>query len=150
MAVMSQGFDDEAAESAVKQGFAFGLTIVAAALLFVAGVISVFVGISALNKDTLLVLGQDYVFELNLTAWGWIHIVIGVLAVIIAGGLAIGADWARVAAIIIAALSIITQFLWLPHYPAWSILIIALDVILIWAVCSWNPRQVTHGRTARR
>ncbi|WP_249154784.1 DUF7144 family membrane protein [Gordonia polyisoprenivorans] len=147
---MSQGFDDEAAESAVKQGFAFGLTIVAAALLFVAGVISVFVGISALNKDTLLVLGQDYVFELNLTAWGWIHIVIGVLAVIIAGGLAIGADWARVAAIIIAALSIITQFLWLPHYPAWSILIIALDVILIWAVCSWNPRQVTHGRTARR
>lgn len=147
---MSQGFDDEAAESAVKQGFAFGLTIVAAALLFVAGVISVFVGISALNKDTLLVLDQDYVFELNLTAWGWIHIVIGVLAVIIAGGLAIGADWARVAAIIIAALSIITQFLWLPHYPAWSILIIALDVILIWAVCSWNPRQVTHGRTARR
>ncbi|OPX08257.1 hypothetical protein [Gordonia sp. i37] len=147
---MSQRFDDEAAESAVKQGFAFGLTIVAAALLFVAGVISVFVGISALNKDTLLVLGQDYVFELNLTAWGWIHIVIGVLAVIIAGGLAIGADWARVAAIIIAALSIITQFLWLPHYPAWSILIIALDVILIWAVCSWNPRQVTHGRTARR
>lgn len=147
---MSQGFDDEAAESAVKQGFAFGLTIVAAALLFVAGVISVFVGISALNKDTLLVLGQDYVFELNLTAWGWIHIVIGVLAVVIAGGLAIGADWARVAAIIIAALSIITQFLWLPHYPAWSILIIALDVILIWAVCSWNPRQVTHGRTARR
>ncbi|MGX7695250.1 hypothetical protein [Gordonia polyisoprenivorans] len=147
---MSQGFDDEAAESAVKQGFAFGLTIVAAALLFVAGVISVFVGISALNKDTLLVLDQDYVFELNLTAWGWIHIVIGVLAVVIAGGLAIGADWARVAAIIIAALSIITQFLWLPHYPAWSILIIALDVILIWAVCSWNPRQVTHGRTARR
>ncbi|WP_338837152.1 DUF7144 family membrane protein [Gordonia polyisoprenivorans] len=148
--MMSQGFDDEAAESAVKQGFAFGLTIVAAALLFVAGVISVFVGISALNKDTLLILGQDYVFELNLTAWGWIHIVIGVLAVIIAGGLAIGADWARVAAIIIAALSIITQFLWLPHYPAWSILIIALDVILIWAVCSWNPRQVTHGRTAGR
>lgn len=147
---MSQGFDDEAAESAVKQGFAFGLTIVAAALLFVAGVISVFVGISALNKDTLLVLGQDYVFELNLTAWGWIHIVIGVLAVVIAGGLAIGADWARVAAIIIAALSIITQFLWLPHYPAWSILIIALDVILIWAVCSWNPRHVTHGRTAGR
>ncbi|MGC5246727.1 DUF7144 family membrane protein [Gordonia sp. DT219] len=141
---MGNSFDGAAAGSPVKRGFVFGISIVAAALLFVAGVISILAGISALNKDTLLVLNDDYVFKLDLTSWGWIHLIIGILAVIIAGGLVVAADWARVAAIIIAALSIITQFLWLPYYPAWAILIIAIDVIVIWAVASWKPNALAE------
>lgn len=49
------------------------------------------------------------------------------------------ATWARAAAIVIASFSIITQFLWLPHYPVWAILIIALDVLVIWAAATVQP-----------
>ncbi|KAF0968882.1 MULTISPECIES: DUF7144 family membrane protein [Gordonia] len=133
---------DQQANSSAKQGFAFGISIVAAALLFVAGLVSVFQGISAIANDELFVVGRDYVFEFDLTAWGWIHMILGIVGILVAGGLAVGADWARIAAIVIASLSIIAQFLWLPYYPAWAILIIVLDLIVIWAVSTWNPNNV--------
>ncbi|MCZ4653002.1 hypothetical protein O4157_16440 [Gordonia amicalis] len=133
---------DQQANSSAKQGFAFGISIVAAALLFVAGLVSVFQGISAIANDELFVVGRDYIFEFDLTAWGWIHLILGIVGILVAGGLAVGADWARIAAIVIASLSIIAQFLWLPYYPAWAILIIVLDLIVIWAVSTWNPNNV--------
>lgn len=113
----------------------------AAALLFVAGLVSIFQGISAIANDDLFVAGQNYIFEFDLTTWGWIHLILGIVGVLVAGGLAVGADWARISAIIIASLSIIAQFLWLPYYPAWAILIIVLDLIVIWAVSTWNPNN---------
>ncbi|MGW0037459.1 DUF7144 family membrane protein [Gordonia sp. NPDC003376] len=137
---MSESNTDREINSATKEGFAVGISIVAAALLFVAGIVAVFQGISAVNQDNLLVFTNDYIFKFNLTSWGWIHIVLGIIAVIVAGGLVVGSDWGRVAAILIASLSIIAQFLWLPYYPVWAIIIIILDVIVIWAVASWKPR----------
>ncbi len=67
------------------------------------------------------------------------------LGIVILGvGLALftGAGWARVSAIVVAAVSILANFLWLPYYPWWSLLIIALDVVVIWAVSTWKPEQV--------
>ena len=125
-----------------KEGFAFGISIVAAALLFVAGLVAVFQGISALANDDLFVVGAEYVYKFDLTTWGWIHLIIGILAIIVAGWLAVGADWARISAIIIASISIIAQFLWLPYYPLWAILIIALDLVVIWAVATWKPSNI--------
>ena len=136
---------DRQANSSAKSGFAFGISIVAAALLFVAGLVAVFQGISALANDEVFVRTPNYVFEFDLTTWGWIHLILGIIAILIAGGLAVGADWARVSAIIIASLSIIAQFLWLPYYPAWAILIIVLDLIVIWAVATWKPNDVYNG-----
>ncbi|AZG47406.1 DUF7144 family membrane protein [Gordonia insulae] len=133
---------DHDANVGAKEGFAFGISIVAAALLFVAGLVAVFQGISAIANDDLFVAGPKYVYEFDLTTWGWIHLIIGVLAIIIAGGLAVGADWARISAIIIASISIIAQFLWLPYYPLWAILIIALDLVVIWAVATWKPSNI--------
>lgn len=124
---------------AAKQGWAIGIAIVAAALLFVAGLVGVFQGISGIANDDILVVGQEYIYQFDLTTWGWIHLIVGVLAIIIAGGLAVAATWARAAAIVIASFSIITQFLWLPHYPVWAILIIALDVLVIWAAATVQP-----------
>ncbi|NDK89598.1 hypothetical protein GYA93_08410 [Gordonia desulfuricans] len=137
---MSESNTDKQINAATKEGFAVGISIVAAALLFVAGIVAIFQGISAVNNDNLLVFTEDYIFEFNLTSWGWIHIVLGIIAVIVAGGLVVGSDWGRVAAILIASLSIIAQFLWLPYYPVWAIIIIILDIIVIWAVASWKPR----------
>ncbi|KJF19783.1 hypothetical protein C7T36_00920 [Rhodococcus sp. AD45-ID] len=125
----------------VRSGIATGTNFAAAALLFIVGIISLLQGISAVANDDLFVVGVNYVYEFDVTTWGWIHIALGVVGLAIAIGMMMAATWARIAAILIAALSIIANFLWLPHYPLWSILIIALDVIVIWAVATWDAED---------
>ncbi|ONM50209.1 DUF7144 family membrane protein [Nocardia donostiensis] len=129
-------------ERPVRQGIAAGTSIGAAILLLTVGVLSILQGISAVAKDELFVVGVDYVYKLDTTAWGWIHIILGAILVICALGLMTGTTWGRVAAVTIAALSIIANFLWLPYYPAWSILVIVLNVVVIWAVATWSPSQL--------
>ncbi|EME65923.1 hypothetical protein G352_06798 [Rhodococcus ruber BKS 20-38] len=123
-----------------KQAVAAGTSIGAAVIMATIGVLQFFQGIAAVAEDEVIVQGQEYTFKFDLTTWGWIHIVMGVVIVVVGIALITGATWARVAAIIIAALSILANFLWLPYYPWWSILIIALDVVVIWAISTWNPR----------
>ncbi|MEV6324652.1 hypothetical protein AB0M45_26210 [Nocardia sp. NPDC051787] len=134
----------------VRRGIAAGTSIAAAILLLTVGVLSVFEGISAVAEDQLYIVGTDYVYKFDTTAWGWIHIVLGILLIIAALGLMTGATWARVTAICLAALSIIANFMWLPYYPAWSILVIALNIVVIWAIATWRPDTAgAEGRTGR-
>lgn len=126
-------------EHSAKQGFAAGTSIAAGILLMVIGVLSVLQGISAVAADDLLVISSGYVYEFNTTAWGWIHILMGIIEIAVAIGLITGATWARISAMILAAFSIIENFLSMPYYPAWSLLIIALNVVVIWAVATWKP-----------
>jgi hypothetical protein len=111
----------------------------AAVIMVTVGIIQLFQGIAAVAEDEVFVSGINYVYEFDLTTWGWIHILLGVLVAIVGLALFTGAGWARVSAIIVAAISIVANFLWLPYYPVWSLLIIALDVVIIWAVSTWNP-----------
>lgn len=133
---------DQSANGSVKQGFAAGTSIAAAILLMTIGILQTLQGISAVAKDQVLLVGQEYVFQFDVTTWGWIHIVIGILVALTGFFLLTGATWARITAIFLAALSIIANFLWLPYYPWWSILIIALDVVVIWAVTTWDTDRV--------
>ncbi|MFD6064874.1 DUF7144 family membrane protein [Rhodococcus wratislaviensis] len=125
-----------------KQGFAAGTSLGAAVIMVTVGFIQFCQGIAAVAEDEVFVRGVDYVYKFDLTTWGWIHIVLGALVAIVGLSLFTGATWARVAAIIVAAISILANFLWLPYYPGWSLLIIALDVVVIWAVSTWNPERV--------
>ncbi|MFD6065473.1 DUF7144 family membrane protein, partial [Rhodococcus wratislaviensis] len=101
--------------------------------------IQFFQGIAAVAENEVFVTGLNYVYKFDLTTWGWIHIVLGVLVAAVGLALFTGAGWARVTAIVIAAVSILANFLWLPYYPWWSVLIIALDVVVIWALSTWQP-----------
>lgn len=130
-----------AGEMTAKEGFAMGTAFVAATLLFTAGVIGLLQGIAAVAEDVVFVAGSEYIYRLDLTTWGWIHIVVSAIAIAIAVGLFTGATWARAGAIVIAALSIILTFLWLPYYPWWSILVIAVDLVVIWAVATWQVAE---------
>lgn len=125
-----------------KQAIAGGTSIAAAALLLTAGFITLFQGISAAADDDVFVTGPRYVYELDLTGWGWVHIVFGILLILTALALMTGAVWARIVAIGLACLSIVANFLWIPYYPLWSILIIALDVVIIWAVSTWDTEGI--------
>lgn len=134
--------------SGLKQGFAAGTSIAAGILLATVGVLQFLQGIAAIAKDDIIVVGQEYTFSWDVTAWGWVHLILGILVAVVGLALVTGATWARVAAIVIAALSIIVNFLWLPYYPGWSLAIIAIDVVVIWAVSTWDAdRTWDAGRT---
>jgi hypothetical protein len=103
------------------------------------GGLQVLQGIAAVANDDGFVLGIEYTYKFDLTVWGWIHIVLGVVIALVGLALFTGGIWARTLAVVIAAVSIIVNFLWPPYYPGWSILIIALDAVVIWAIFTWIP-----------
>ncbi|MEU5178907.1 DUF7144 family membrane protein [Streptomyces longwoodensis] len=118
-----------------KYQWAAGLMAFAAVMLSIVGVLDVFRGIAAIAEDDIFVTTRNYVFEFDLTGWGWIHLILGVVAVIVSVGLFQAATWARVAGVAIAALVIIANFLSLPYYPVWSVIAIAISGFVIWALC---------------
>jgi len=122
----------------VRQVVAAGASIGAGALLLTTAVLTVLQGIQALVDHRPLIIGSNYVYKFNATGWGWIHIAAGIVLGIVAIGLITGAVWARVTAIVVACISIVVMFMWLPYYPMWSIIVVALDVIVIWAVATWD------------
>ncbi|MBV9090569.1 MAG: hypothetical protein JO044_11800 [Mycobacteriaceae bacterium] len=125
----------------VRQTIAAGASFAAGALLFTAALLTLLEGVSAIVNDELLVIGPNYVYKFNTTTWGWIHIVVAILLGAVAIGLVMGLTWARVTAIVLASVSIVVNFLWLPYYPVWSIVVIALDIIVIWAIATWDSSR---------
>src|SRR6476661_4984176 len=121
----------------------------AAVIMVTVGIIQLLQGIAAVAENEVFVAGVNYVYKFDLTTWGWIHIVLVVLVAIVGLALFTGAGWALVSAIIVAAVSILANFLWLPYYPGWSLVIIALDIVVIWAVSTWNPDQDLRDGTFR-
>ena len=126
-------------KSSTRQVIAGSATVAAAVVLMISAVMTVIQGISALAGDKFLIAVPDgYVYRLNPTAWGWIQIILGVLVGGVAIGLFWGALWARVSAIVIAAISIVSMFMWMPYSPIWSVVVIALDIFVIWAIATWE------------
>ncbi|MFJ3230950.1 hypothetical protein [Streptomyces sp. NPDC086787] len=122
-----------------KQQWAYGLTAFAAVMLMIVGILDIFRGIMAIAQDDVFVTTPNYVFKFDLTGWGWVHLILGAVAVIIGLGLFQTQMWARVAGVTIAGLIIIANFLSMPYSPVWSIVMIAFSAFIIWALCV-NPR----------
>ena len=121
---------------------AAGTILFAGIIMIVAGAFHIIQALVALFNDQFYVAGQEYIFKFDLTSWGWIHLLGGVILVL--GGIFLfrGAVWARILAVVLASLSAILNFMWLPYYPLWGIIIIVLDVLIIWAV-------LAHARDLR-
>ncbi|MEV6393678.1 hypothetical protein AB0M39_02670 [Streptomyces sp. NPDC051907] len=120
---------------------ASGGTMFAGVLLLVNGILGILLGITAIAKDDVYARLGDYVYKFDLTAWGWIHLILGVLLVFTGLGILKGADWARVVGITLASFMIIANFLWLPYQPVWAIISIAIDVFVVWALCTDHPKK---------
>ncbi|MFI8527596.1 hypothetical protein ACIGB8_24265 [Promicromonospora sukumoe] len=103
-------------------------------MLILASLFQVMQGISAVAEDTLYVAGVEYVYALDVATWGWIHIALGVVALAAGIGVLTGRTWAFVVGIILASLASLANFAFLPYYPIWSSIIIAFDVLVIWAL----------------
>ena len=118
--------------------WASGLTLFAAALLVIGGVWHVFAGIAALVHDKVYLSTPEYLYSFDLTGWGWIQLLLGVLAGVAGFGILKGQTWARMVGIGFACLSMVIQFMIIPHYPIWSFLMIALDIGIIWALATYR------------
>ncbi len=115
-------------------GWAIGGAVFAATVLMMIGIFQSIAGLVAIFDDDFYVVTRNYTFDLDTTAWGWIHLIVGILLVVVAFSLFARRPWAGVAAIMLAALSAVANFFFIPYYPFWAIVVIALDVWVIWAL----------------
>jgi hypothetical protein len=115
-------------------GWAVGLMVFAAIMMMMAGVFQVIAGLVALFQNEFYVTTHNYVFQFDATAWGWIHLLLGIVVGVAGWALLTGRAWGRVVAITVAAISALANFLFLPYYPLWALTIITLDVLVIWAI----------------
>lgn len=107
---------------------------------FVVGVFNVIDGLVALfRSDYYLVTSQD-ILVFNFTAWGWIWLILGLSQIIIGAGLLTGQAWARAAGVAMAVLVAVGQIAFLRAFPVWSVIVIAMCVLLVWALTAR-----THG-----
>lgn len=120
--------------SPTERSWAAGIAIFAGAILATLGVFQFLEGLSAAAKDDVYVRTPNYLFDLDLTAWGWVHMIIGACAVVIGVCLLLGQYWALIAGICVAVLSALANFAFLPFYPWWTLLIIVFDLAVIWAL----------------
>ncbi|MCL7425422.1 hypothetical protein [Streptomyces sp. YS415] len=112
-----------------------GWLVFAAVIMLFSGIMTMLGGISAIAEDDVFLTTRNYVFEFDLTGWGWIHLILGILIAVTGAALFKGATWARVVGVALAGLSMITNFMWLPYTPWWALLIIAIDALIIWGLC---------------
>jgi hypothetical protein len=117
-------------------GWAVGFILFAAIMMIMVGVFQALQGLIAIFENEFYVATRNYLFQFDATTWGWIHLVIGLLVAFAGWGLLSGRTWARVVALTLAVLSALANFLFVPYYPFWALLLITLDIFVIWAVAA--------------
>jgi cell division protein FtsW (lipid II flippase) len=117
---------------------AVGLVLFAAIMMFLVGLFQAFTGLVAIFNDEYYLATQDYLLKFDQTTWGWVHLILGLVAAAAGVGLMSGRTWARAVAIVLALISAIVTFGFIPYYPLWPLIIIALDVAVVWAVAAYG------------
>ncbi|NGN62623.1 hypothetical protein G5C51_01720 [Streptomyces sp. A7024] len=124
---------------------AVGFSVLAGSMMLLTGIYHAIVGLAAIIDDKFFVATANYSFEFDTTTWGWLQLISGLVLVVTAGGIFGGHTWARVVGIAVAGLSAVESFFFIPYHPVWAILIIAFDVVAIWALSVYGsngrPRQ---------
>jgi len=115
-------------------GWVVGFTAFAAMMMILIGFFQAAMGLVAVFNQEFYVLGQEYIFQFDVGLWGWIHLVWGVIVLLAGFSVLTGQTWARAVGTIIAIVSAIQAFAFIPYQPFWSIIVVALSVLVIWAL----------------
>lgn len=107
----------------------------AAVMLMILGTLDVIWGIAAIANDEVVVVGGHGVMIFDITAWGWIQLILGALIALTGVGLFLGNTAARWVGVFLVSLNVLLQVVWFSAAPLWAILIIALDVFIIYQIC---------------
>ena len=121
-------------------GRGFGTVIFAAVLLAVIGFFNLLDGIAAIANSHIFIGNAHYVVG-DLRAWGWTMTIFGALQLLAAAGLWTGNQLARWFAVAVVGLNAIGQMFFIPAYPFWSLMIIAVDVVALWGLCAYGSRE---------
>jgi hypothetical protein len=124
-------------------GWAVGGITFAGTMLILIGMFQAIDGIAAIANDEFFIVTQNYTFDLDTSAWGWIHLLLGIGLMIAGWSIFAGKTWAAVVALTLAMLSAVANFFFIPYYPFWAILIIALNCWVIWSLT--RPGVVRSG-----
>jgi hypothetical protein len=111
----------------------------ASTMMILIGTFHVIAGIGGIAEDDLFVATPNYILEFDVTTWGWIHLLMGLIIGFAGFSLFSGAVWARTVGVLLAGLSAIAGFAWMPYYPIWGIIFVVTAVSVIWALTA-------HGR----
>ena len=128
----------DAAGSTATSPWATGLALFAGTLMIIGGVFQALSGWRGYSATRSTSSASNYVYSFDVTTWGWIHLIIGILVAVAGAAVLSGQLWGRVIGIGVVTISMFANFLSLPYYPLWSLLIIALEVFVIWALCSYD------------
>ncbi len=121
-----------------------GVVVFAGIMLLSLGVFQASEGVVALVHQEAFLVGSDgLLVELDYAAWGWIHLLLGLLAMAAGTGVLLGWLWARIVGVIIAFLGALLHFVFLAASPVWCTILLGMDVLIIVALCA-------HGREVRR
>ena len=115
-------------------GWAIGWTAFAGIMMVLMGGWWIITGLVAIVNDEFYVVGEEWIFQFDVTTWGWIHLLLGIVILISGFGLFTANVWARTVGVIIAVIAALVGFAWLPWYPIWAIIFIAVSVAIIWAL----------------
>ena len=119
-------------------GWVVGLSLFAGVMMIITGVFNAMEGVVALARNEVYAATPRYIFAFDLTTWGWIQIILGIIVLAAGFGVITGQLWGRVVGITIALLTMLANFGFVPYYPIWSLLIIVLNVFVIWALCVYD------------
>lgn len=128
--------------STTERAWVAGLTMFAAIMMMIVGVMQALNGIVALANSQFYVVGRNYTWKFDVTAWGWIHLLIGLGVAAVGLFLLMGQTWARWTGVGIVALSALANFAWIPYYPIWGFIVLAADTAIIWALTVGSPQIV--------
>jgi hypothetical protein len=133
-----EGYPSSAARRAEREtsGWAVGFIMFAAIMMIMVGVFQALQGLIAIFENEFYVATRNYLFQFDATTWGWIHLILGLVMAFAGWGLLSGRTWARVVGITLAALSATANFLFIPYYPFWAIIVLTLDIFVIWALAA--------------
>jgi hypothetical protein len=121
-------------------GRGYGLVVFASVLLVMAGCFNLIYGIAAVANSHVFAANAHYVLG-NLRAWGWITLILGVLQLLAAAGVVAGNQLARWFAVAVIGLNAIDQMFFIPAFPLWSLMIIAVDVVALYGLCAYGSRE---------
>jgi len=123
-----------------EQGRGYGLVLFAAILLLVIGCFNLIEGIAAVANSHVFVANAHYVFG-DLRTWGWVALILGGLQALASIGVLAGNQVARWTGVALIGLNSIGQMFFIPAYPFWSLMIIAVDVVALWGLCAYGSRD---------
>jgi hypothetical protein len=118
-----------------------GGTVLAATLMILAGLWGFLEGLVAILHQSFFVSQPGYTYQFNVHGWGWVQLALGIVLFAAGACVLLGQTWAKAVGIVLAVFSGIANFLFLPYYPIWSIVVIALDVFIVWALATSMSRR---------